>query len=692
LKKIGHLGHPIVIEYLLLPRSQIEGDYQPLGSKQVPAYLMERWIIQFLPKRLVTDNFSDASNLFRDINSFCKSSAVNKVVLHKGQTSCDTPALSELCCVCSRILADSKEVLDTIVTCACELPPFPLNETIYDCLRCLQSGTMSLPTRRWNEMALFVGDAADADADAASLAAKCCCNAPKSPVVIMSQWTKPTSLPQSPPCKLKRMQEDSAPRRAASNIVTHDGQHVVHSKWELCAASLVGGLEGKKGMCRRFFALAVLPSTNRSAFAVLTHTNETEERDYLPLWRLHLQFALGKTVWCCASEEEEEEEEEGKCSELSCSLLLLLLLLHGSPARREEVRGDGDANSSKKTSLRPTSLVLKRASSSSSRRPRTTSASTTTTTTTTSPRGGGVWTAGGGGGGGRGGAFTTPATPLPPSSSQHLLINFEASLVLPPPQKKNKKRGKTSANAFAKMRETLRSESMLNGRIPPKGVVEGFSLGIGASGSFFPVHVKLPVVAYFFQLSDNDDDGATPSPYLGHVDLTGLANKRGYHVPRKGFIQLTLFNPSQSVLKVFVIQYNLEDMPANSQTFLRQRTLYMPTSDADVGDGGGGGGPNVASDLVSCVLRRDKVGSLKEHRPPSGGGGGGGTSEALPIFLRYVVHLRFHTTKSNNLYLHTDIRLIFARDTFEFDPRVATYRMHAFIDGPTNPRYSPKTS
>lgn len=77
---------------------------------------------------------------------------------------------------------------------------------------------------------------------------------------------------------------------------------------------------------------------------------------------------------------------------------------------------------------------------------------------------------------------------------------------------------------------------MLNGRIAPAGVVEGFSVNLGASGSFFPTHVKLPVVAYFFSLAD---DGNTPSPYLGHVDLTQLTNKRGYRVPNKGSIQVS---------------------------------------------------------------------------------------------------------------------------------------------------------
>jgi hypothetical protein len=45
-------------------------------------------------------------------------------------------------------------------------------------------------------------------------------------------------------------------------------------------------------------------------------------------------------------------------------------------------------------------------------------------------------------------------------------------------------------------------------------------------------------------------------------------------VPEKGTIQLTLFNPLGTVVKMFVVMYDLTDMPPNSQTFLRQRYVY----------------------------------------------------------------------------------------------------------------------
>ena len=50
----------------------------------------------------------------------------------------------------------------------------------------------------------------------------------------------------------------------------------------------------------------------------------------------------------------------------------------------------------------------------------------------------------------------------------------------------------------------------MNGRLEPSGVVDGFQAEIGASGSFCPKHLTLPVTAFFFSLSDDN----APSPYL----------------------------------------------------------------------------------------------------------------------------------------------------------------------------------
>ncbi|GIX68345.1 protein FAM214A [Caerostris extrusa] len=66
-------------------------------------------------------------------------------------------------------------------------------------------------------------------------------------------------------------------------------------------------------------------------------------------------------------------------------------------------------------------------------------------------------------------------------------------------------------------------------------------------------------------------------PYMGHINL----RSKDYHIPKKGTVQVTLFNPHCTVVKMFVIRYDLSDMPINSQTFLRQRTLYMPSDSSE---------------------------------------------------------------------------------------------------------------
>ena len=43
------------------------------------------------------------------------------------------------------------------------------------------------------------------------------------------------------------------------------------------------------------------------------------------------------------------------------------------------------------------------------------------------------------------------------------------------------------------------------------------------------------------------------------------------HIPHQ-----TLFNPNKTVVKIFVVTFDFSDMPPNSQTFLRQKTLSRP--------------------------------------------------------------------------------------------------------------------
>uniref|UniRef100_A0A8C5HWI0 Atos homolog protein A n=2 Tax=Gouania willdenowi TaxID=441366 RepID=A0A8C5HWI0_GOUWI len=192
-------------------------------------------------------------------------------------------------------------------------------------------------------------------------------------------------------------------------------------------------------------------------------------------------------------------------------------------------------------------------------------------------------------------------------------------------------------------------ECVLNHRLEPLGMVEGFTAEVGASGSFCPSHLTLPVDVSFYSVSDDN----APSPYMGVINLESLG-KRGYRVPPSGTIQVTLFNPNKTVVKMFVVMYDLRAMPAGHQTFLRQRTFSVP----------------VRRDLNNQTSR--KPFTLGQGRT-----------------LRYLVHLRFQSSKSGKVYLHRDIRLLFSRKSMEVDSGAA-YELQSFTESPIDPPFSPR--
>ena len=59
---------------------------------------------------------------------------------------------------------------------------------------------------------------------------------------------------------------------------------------------------------------------------------------------------------------------------------------------------------------------------------------------------------------------------------------------------------------------------MLNGRLGPVSTVQGFSADIGASGSFQPKHIRLPVTVFFYSLSDNEKIASPYMVRMGHGD------------------------------------------------------------------------------------------------------------------------------------------------------------------------------
>ncbi|XP_070985382.1 atos homolog protein A-like isoform X1 [Oncorhynchus clarkii lewisi] len=205
-------------------------------------------------------------------------------------------------------------------------------------------------------------------------------------------------------------------------------------------------------------------------------------------------------------------------------------------------------------------------------------------------------------------------------------------------------------------------ECVLNYRLEPLGSVEGFMAEVGASGTFCPSHMTFPVDVSFYSISDDN----APSPYMGVINLETLG-KRGYRVPPSGTIQVTLFNPNKTVVKMFVVVYDLRAMPAGHQTFLRQRTFSVP-------------------------VRRDSTHSHK-HGSPDNTHTPGSSRKALSLgqerILRYLIHLRFQTSRSGKVYLHRDIRLLFSRKSMEVDSGAA-YELKSYTESPADPAFSPR--
>lgn len=145
---------------------------------------------------------------------------------------------------------------------------------------------------------------------------------------------------------------------------------------------------------------------------------------------------------------------------------------------------------------------------------------------------------------------------------------------------------------------------------------------------------------------------SAPSPFLGVILLEPLG-KKGYSVPKAGTIQVTLFNPNKTVVKMFLVTYNFGDMPVNHMTFLRHRIFLVPVDEAEGSEG--------------------QEGSLSDRKK----------------ILCYLIHLRFQSSKSGKIYLHNDIRLLFSRKSIEVDTGIP-YELKSFTEVPRNPKYSPR--
>ncbi|KFW71633.1 Protein FAM214B, partial [Pygoscelis adeliae] len=181
-------------------------------------------------------------------------------------------------------------------------------------------------------------------------------------------------------------------------------------------------------------------------------------------------------------------------------------------------------------------------------------------------------------------------------------------------------------------------ESILKGRFAPSGRIEGFTAEIGASGSYCPQHATLPVDVTYFDISEH----SAPSPFLGVIDLEALG-KKGYSVPKAGTIQ---------VVSRLLASWQRHGKGAG----VRHRIFLVP----------------VGEEEGATAAPSDPPGSGPPRR-----------------VLCYLMHLRFHSSKSGKVYLHDDIRLLFSRKSIEVDSGIP-YELKSFTEMPRNPCYSPR--
>ncbi|VDN03253.1 unnamed protein product [Thelazia callipaeda] len=188
-------------------------------------------------------------------------------------------------------------------------------------------------------------------------------------------------------------------------------------------------------------------------------------------------------------------------------------------------------------------------------------------------------------------------------------------------------------------------ESALNGRLEPVTSLDGFSLQIAASDTAHSPHLTLPATTLFFSMPDDE----APSPFLAVCSLEHM--RRGYRIPKKGFLQAVLFNPQGTVVRMFLIKFDVSDMPPSSHTFLRQRTSFMPTA------------------YLSNKMSRS--------------------------LLKHLIHLSLATDRRGRLYIHNDIKMLFSQKNdleilnLELGKNVNNYQLQSSTEMPQNPKYSP---
>ncbi|KAH0284082.1 hypothetical protein M436DRAFT_55480 [Aureobasidium namibiae CBS 147.97] len=234
-------------------------------------------------------------------------------------------------------------------------------------------------------------------------------------------------------------------------------------------------------------------------------------------------------------------------------------------------------------------------------------------------------------------------------------------------------------------------ESILRGRMsttPSKPLDFVAQIGVLGKGDCkpslkCPPHVSIPFPAVFYSYPSGIHNDPEPSPYVGMLDLENTLNKAdepeaaasrrrrkhqyeqehskntlhsadmndqyhdkasrrqhklhkrtttaapagSYRIPEIGQLQIVIKNPNKTAVKLFLVPYDLADMPPGTKTFIRQRSYSA--------------GP-IIDQPISNLTRFPNAGLMEK-----------------PI-LRYLIHLNICSTQKGRYYLYGGIRVVFA--------------------------------
>jgi hypothetical protein len=233
-------------------------------------------------------------------------------------------------------------------------------------------------------------------------------------------------------------------------------------------------------------------------------------------------------------------------------------------------------------------------------------------------------------------------------------------------------------------------ESILRGRMsttPSKPLDFVAQIGVLGKGDCkpslkCPPHVSIPFPAVFYSYASGTHHDPEPSPYVGMLDLENTLKKAddpeaaasrrrrkhhhdqehnkninsidtnnlehdkthrrqhklnrrtttaaptgSYRIPEIGQLQIVIKNPNKTAVKLFLVPYDLSDMPPGTKTFIRQRSYSA--------------GP-IIDQPISNLTRFPDAGIMEK-----------------PI-LRYLVHLNICSTQKGRYYLYGGIRVVFA--------------------------------